>query len=648
MNPANALGDKKASLLVFTLEAACNEAEGFEDAGRQIYDAIRKLERDIEAHEKKKKALDLQIERGKQAYAEYVESIEVLESSVVFLRLLGVIDSEVKSTARSDPGFNEEEKRREKKKHVEKKPVKKYSRLLKTHNLLLLPSFSARSHIARETLETIKKASAAYKTIKQSTDALALGKKEAGQPRKHMSEIESRFDLYEKKVNCKYAKMSYASFVNTLSLQLMQGIFQEVTNVLSLSEKYRELLNDSAVLVRVQRKNPNNPFNEGICSELEDLKITSQSELERMKRKISNELRPSQHKEDEVVHVSRVIRRRIPFKSGFIVSALPASPCSHTILLTFRVHQRTRRGRVYLFRNLLYIQELVFGWEFTVQRENVYYLKSIGPGQLEMRSLDAPDIVLFSPNHSLAFLKSWAIGQDCSPQIRGYSGGRPEYTRDNWEYLGVVGGTLESVYTALFFEEIDRVLSPPDANQETDQKNPGWPKAITVSRKPCECPGRGSGLGCVVYSETSMLDSSDPEEIAVLIRAKISIIDGFFIIPTVAQIHIRADEGSACSVWIRGEEKDLIRFPLFSFSSRMLLCPFLLASYALDRLRYFSCLCIIRSIYRRHVQSLRRPSQQDRTAPGKFRYAIYFAGLVVLAALLVRFQGHSWDAYAET
>lgn len=731
MNPAKALGDKNASLVLFTLETACNEAEGFEEASKEIYDAIRKLGRDIETHEKKKKVLDLQIERTKQAYSEYVESIEILESSVIFLRLLDLRDTEVKNDSRPDPGTNKEEKRRNtEKKHIKEKPTKKYSRLLKTHNLLSLPSFSSQSHLARETLGSIKKATVAYKTIKQCTDALAIGEKEAGQPRKHMSEIESRFDLYEKRLNCKYAKMSYAAFVNTLSLQLMQGIFQEVSDVLGLSEKHRELLNDSAELVRVQLKDPNNPFNEGICSELEDLKATSQSELERMKRKISNELRPSQHKEDEVTHLSRITRRKIPLKSGFILSAFPSSPCLQTMLLTFRVYQHIRRGRIYLFKNLIYIQELIFGWEFTVQKENIYYIKSTGPNQLEMRALDAPDIIFFSPNDSIASLKSWAIGQynDALEYPKGYSDTtkdsnnnsrnsntknsrnssnsnntsntknttvehaknyltnpssipnttntinttntnittvehsrshltNPNTTNSNpntnpnnsntnpMHSLGVVSGTLGSVYTALFSEEIDGVLSPPDTNQETDQKKPGWSKSVTVSRKSSKCSGRESSLGCIAYSETSILDYSDPEEIVVLIRAKISIIRGFLLIPAVAQIHIRVDSGSACSVWVRGEERDLMSFSLFSFSSRVLLSPFIIASYVLDRLKYFSSMYIIRRIYSQHIQSLHHPNQQDRKVSGKLKYALYATCFVIFTAILLGFQGYNWNTY---
>ncbi|KAI5192647.1 hypothetical protein NEMIN01_2135 [Nematocida minor] len=325
-----------------SLEDACTHDLGFLERSKSAYEAMKTLKKDIETHERKKKNLELQIERLRISFVEYVQSIETIEKSEIYTRAL---------------------------------PSRKlnHSRILKYSHLFMPPSISPASSIDASLVSTIKKACLEYKQARAQYESLQALQKPASFATEQI-ELEWKFQIYEKKVNFAQSKMSFSIETNKLTLCLLKAISTEVEEMQKTSIDHAALCLSMQKIKDFQYSSSENAISPLIAEELQTLTHSAVDELERQKRKITNEYRPVNEEKTQFVDENRIKRKLIPNKVGFLLSNFDQSPI-FTFFANFRNNGKVFRGMFYFFKNVLVVKEMVFGWTYSILRNEVNFFK---------------------------------------------------------------------------------------------------------------------------------------------------------------------------------------------------------------------------------------------------------------------------------
>ncbi|KAI5180499.1 hypothetical protein NEOKW01_0803 [Nematocida sp. AWRm80] len=355
-----------------SMEGAREENPFFLENAREIYDEIKVLKRDIDIHEKRKKALEMQVDRLRASFMEYVKSIETLEKSKAYQR----ISPSSKLT---------------------------HSRILKYCHVFMPPEIPFCSLIDTTLVSTIKKACAEYKQARIRSELLFVLKKERPDP-EECSELERKFEMYEKNVNYTQTKINFSLFINKLSLQLMKSIIGEVENMQKISTEHAKLCLAMECIKEYQYASSDNALGHSVSSELSTLSKLSPEEIERQKRRIANDYRPSNEDQLHSSTPQKILRKITSDRTSFIMKSIH-EPLIYSFFAQFTVGEDSFRGTFFLFKNCLVITEMIFGWKYYLQKhEIILFLKNKSTVEIDTTEYQ---ITAICSNKDLTALCNW-------------------------------------------------------------------------------------------------------------------------------------------------------------------------------------------------------------------------------------------------
>ncbi|OAG29549.1 hypothetical protein NEDG_00682 [Nematocida displodere] len=387
-----------------SLEDARNENSFFLDRAKEAYEHMKKLKRDAETHKKKKKALEQQIEKMRGAFTEYIQSIELLESSPLYQRI---------------------------------SPPNKltHSRLLKYCHVYMPPLIAPETHINEQLITTINKACAEYKQAKVLGEEIVALSKMQAQPQLHASEIEARYEVFERTVNYTNSKMNFSLLVNHLSLQLMGNIFAEIEDTHRTSMQHTEACLGVVALKKHQSATSDNTTGRFITQELSVITATAYEEIERHKRRILNEKRP-QSEGATVIPKTSNLKRKYSKVEGFIVAEISQKPeCA--LFTRLEIDGKSLRGTIHVFKKRLIITETAFGWKFLIQKQQIYYTEKTS-SSLTILTKDL-NLTVFTCFSNVEMLHTWITGIDTL---------RPRET-----LIGRLNAPADKAFTLLFAQD---------------------------------------------------------------------------------------------------------------------------------------------------------------------------------------------------
>ncbi|KAI5187601.1 hypothetical protein NEHOM01_2303 [Nematocida homosporus] len=460
---------------LFSLEEARDLDIEFLDRAKHIQDEMKQLKKDLDMHKKKKKALELCVDKLRLSFQEYVYSIEVLENSPLY-----------KKVAPNDK-LN-------------------HSRILKNCHLFMPPVIDSDSYIDAPIENTIRKACLEYKHVKSLYNACLALENTKAPSTETTADIEHSFDIYEKGVNYSHSKMSFALLVNQLVLQLMEGIFQEVEHMHGLSFEYFKLCLNLHKIKEYQYNSSENAIDPHLISR-ENKTFTDKAleELERQKRRISNEKRPTPANYKLEPNPVSLQRRRVPYITDFLVGKLPVKS-TYSFTTKFEISQQLLRGHISIYPALIVVEELVFGWKFIFQKEKIFYFKAAS-NYVELETAVGSITIYCNQKESLFFSK-WMQGADFY---------FPQDTP-----LGYVDADLDTAFCWIFEENTD---IPPELYHahkytliETKRGENNLRKRLFTKKLIW-----WSFEFSTKYEETYLLEKRTPQEIVVLIYSEYSL-----------------------------------------------------------------------------------------------------------------------------
>ncbi|KAI5168255.1 hypothetical protein NEIRO02_2517 [Nematocida sp. AWRm79] len=442
-----------------SLENVCADGFEFLEKSRTAYESMKDLKKDIEAYEKKKKLLELQIEKLRTAFVEYVHSIEAIENSEIYKRAV---------------------------------PVKKlnHSRVLKYSHLFMPPCISSTSESIHSSInKIIKKASEEYKHAKNRYDGL-LSFIRTESVTEGSLELERQFQLYEKKVNFTQHKMNFSIQMNKLSLTLLKEIFNEIESIEKVSVDHARHCLSIQKIKEYQYNSVDNAISPMITKEVITLSQLAPDELERHKRKITNEYRPVN--EERMVHPKETIikRKLIPDKEGFLFWRKSKNTEIASFFARFEIGNNLFRGVFQIFSDVLVICDMVFGWNYSIQKN---------------------EIVFFCPADSLIILKTETIWLKIFCTYRDVLDLCQWYNNSKYESVHpvIIGSTEESPSTLLdnkFIPETEDEIKSYSFHGYTLISNNTWENKIKKRSFIKYIKYRNVPIFSVLYTETYTAD----------------------------------------------------------------------------------------------------------------------------------------------
>ncbi|KAI5147497.1 hypothetical protein NEAUS05_0798 [Nematocida ausubeli] len=340
--------EKESALFLETmglsLESACEEGIGFLERSKGTYESMKILKKDIEAYEKKKKALEQQIEKLRTAFMEYVHSIETIEKSDIYVRAV---------------------------------PTKKlnHSRILKYSHIFMPPSIPESISLDSTIGNMIKKACADYKQARLRYDALqAFMKTEL--PGQGQNELERKFQIYEKQVNFTQYKLSFSIQTNKLTLSLLKSIFKEVESMEKVSTDHAHICLWMQTIKDHQCTSVENAISTGITKEVATLSNLASEELERHRRKITNEYRPGLEETAMAAEEVGIKRKLIPNRIGFVIQSEKEKKPWCSFFASFRAGCNSLRGSFQVYVNTIIVCEMVFGWKYVINKHEIVHFQA--------------------------------------------------------------------------------------------------------------------------------------------------------------------------------------------------------------------------------------------------------------------------------
>lgn len=323
-----------------SLEDACSNSLEVLEKSKGVYESMKILKKDIEIHERKKKTLEMQIERLRASFIEYVQSIETIEKSEIYTR------------AHPSKRLN-------------------HSRILKYSHLYMPPPITSVNAIDGSLVSIIKKACAEYKLAKARYESLSALEK-TGTALTSQAKVEWKFQVYEKKINFAQSKMSFSIQTNKLTLCLLKAISCEVEEIQKVSIDHANLCLSLEKIKNFQYNSSENAISSLISDELSTLTDLAENELERQKRKIANENRPQSEEKARAGKKNQITRKLIPCKTGFLVSDFKEE-FLFSFFGNFINNGHVFRGVFSFFKNTLIVDEMVFGWKYSIQRSEIFF-----------------------------------------------------------------------------------------------------------------------------------------------------------------------------------------------------------------------------------------------------------------------------------
>jgi len=474
----------------FSLSSATEESQTYLEKSKEAAEQMKQLKKDIETHEKKKKQLDLQIERTRAAYGEYVQSIEALESSEMYKRV---------SLGRA----------------------LKHTALMKHGQVFSVPRIGGETTLSKSICEEIDEALGEYKKMRTISEGLAQLEKEATAAGESTAEIEKKFAIYEKKVSFSLSKMNFSLLVNKISLRLMAGILKEIEETRRISEKHIEACSDMSRVVMDEARTFAAKESSTVSKELSDLVEISKEEVERQRRRISEEYRPV--REDLQLYPSppTVLRRVIPRYVGFLVSN-PKQETRTMFASKFRTGERALRGSFYLYKDILVVSEAVFGLKLYVPKKDVYYVKTSEEGVVMEYGTET--IEIFCGREERRALNVWAR--------RGFCESEREVR------VAETSSSVDEVFRAVFEEPLGKSGAGDGGEVEEEvlmRENEAKQRRVA----------RVMAFGGVevrsVCHETQAVEQRTKEEAVIAVYSKIEICAGFPVVSGVSDIRVVQD-----------------------------------------------------------------------------------------------------------
>ncbi|EIJ89523.1 hypothetical protein NEPAR06_1804 [Nematocida parisii] len=442
-----------------SLENVCADGFEFLEKSRAAYESMKDLKKDIEGYEKKKKLLELQIEKLRTAFVEYVHSIEAIENSEIYKRAV---------------------------------PVKKlnHSRVLKYSHLFMPPSISSTSESIHSSInKIIKKASEEYKHAKNRYDGL-LSFIRTESITEGSLELERQFQLYEKKVNFTQHKMNFSIQMNKLSLTLLKEIFNEIESIEKVSVEHARHCLSIQRMKEYQYNSVDNAISPMITKEVTTLAQLAPDELERHKRKITNEYRPV-NEERMVRPVETLIKRKlIPDKEGFLFQRKSKSTEVASFFARFEIGDNLFRGVFQISSDVLVICDMVFGWNYSIQKN---------------------EIVFFRPAESLIILKTETVWLKIFCTYRDVLDLCQWYNNSKYESVHpvLIGSTEESPSTLLqnkFIPEAEDEIKSLSLHGYTLISNTTWENKVKKRSFMKHIKYKDIRIFSVLYTETYTAD----------------------------------------------------------------------------------------------------------------------------------------------
>ncbi|KAI5189319.1 hypothetical protein NECID01_0514 [Nematocida sp. AWRm77] len=465
------------SKLRLSMEDAKEENGQFLENGKEIYEAMKQLRKEIVLYERKRKVVEQQIDKLRSAFQEYILSIEALESSEMYRR------------AASPNALN-------------------HSRLLKHCHVYMPPELSLKRELSTSLEELIKKAQVEYKHAKglaETVQVLAKTEDTAQALNTPEIEIEKKFELYEKNVEYAVSKMSYAFLANKVSLELMDRIFQEVEEMYTLSSGHRELCSTLDPIKMYQHSTSENRLSQNITEEVVTVSQIFYEEIERQKRALAEKYRPAKKGAGVEEPAASTGRRLLPRKIGFIVSDTKEKVAG-SFVCQFEMEGKTLRGVFYLYKSFLLVQEIVFGWKLLVSKTEIFSQRFSSTSIcLEYKT---SKITIFCTRKEARMVGRWLLNVSLL---------------DTQEIcMGVLKDTPENVLFSMFENRFENQTDITNTAGYTLIESLSKERSIRKRQFSKRIHTKGWGVA-VAYKETYIVESKTEEEVAVIIYSEVRI-----------------------------------------------------------------------------------------------------------------------------
>ncbi|KAI5172730.1 hypothetical protein NEFER03_1762 [Nematocida sp. LUAm3] len=477
-----------------SLNDAMEEGTSFLDSAKEMQEESKALKKEIENYRKKRKLLEQSIEKAQTAYQEFTQSLEAIEESKIY-------------------------KRKFSHNHL------KCSGILKNSQFSIPSLIDSIPKISDSITETIKKISNEYKQAKSLFESIcAMEKASLNGSSISAPEIEQSFDLYEKKVNYTQSKMAFSLFVNKMLLDLTQGVFREIESIQKNCWKFSSLFFKMKHIVKYQYNFHSNIFSSAlITKELKTFNELYDEELERRKRIVSNEFRPSKEKYSLSPSPSPFSSRKIPHCMNFLYI-----PSEEKALLffyaNFQIDDKIFRGSIIVYKKTLIIYESMFGWQFLIQKKDIFFFRK-KEYIVEIETKEKR-LILYCKQGETEKLTEWMYTGVVYPSKK--------------ILLGEVNSSVEDTYTYLFNEETDPAPEALEAFNvymySMDKEHKGIRKRSYIKRFFILKIDIN-----INYQEIYLLQKKSEKEAKILIYSTISLFSFFPIFSSISKISLQAD-----------------------------------------------------------------------------------------------------------
>jgi hypothetical protein len=370
-----------------TLAGASSESEAFSRDAESVYRSSKALRGDLDLFDRARKALDIQIEKTRLAFEEYITALDRIVSSPLIKRASDVDPEDVLSSLRSPSIFR-------------------------------LPKITS-SSLSASLSKSLKEHKEKYKVFRGvlSVISASRAKRDAGGEEVRPDKSET----HEMKVSLIDSQVEFALSTGKLSLELVLGTFREIKALMKMCRSHSEdcLLSEGLA----PEMNVSAQMAESAEEELRTADTCGQEEREMIIREINLGHVPGSSLEE---------REASKFDKGFLSSRGRESPL-HTFFSVFSVNKTRYRGEVRLFEDRMFLSDSLFGWCFLVYKSEVFFSRT-RKDSFELESVN--DHVLFTcEKEGVERLSQWLRGP---------------IAREHVEAVGQCGSSVQDVFNGLF------------------------------------------------------------------------------------------------------------------------------------------------------------------------------------------------------